>query len=237
MAETISLFAESKWGCSGQYIARLVGRDPKVQFSRQFVGRKSGKRLERSEFETDEPGFFEICDVDKRGKSKEFRLILPWRDGLKSIRTDMADALKICKRLDAGEKLTDVVALELGEPLMRREYYDTCSVCHVELATGVKCTEHPGGFSERLWREVPELNDSGQPMFALGYVIRSKVEANRSQRDQSEAGIADSIVALLRPLGQAEQRRVFKAVRERITQPHDEASKPDPEPTESAPDV
>ena len=53
---TVTLNAESKYGFSGQYIARITGSAAKFQFNREFVGNKHGKRNEGSSYETDEVG-------------------------------------------------------------------------------------------------------------------------------------------------------------------------------------
>lgn len=115
--QVVHLRAEAKWGCSGQYIARLVGRAPKYTFGRVFVGSKYGKRGESTAYDTDESGLFEICNVGKRGKEKEFWLVLPYGNGLTLLRSDLDDAMAIAKRLDKHEKLEEIIAIELGDEL------------------------------------------------------------------------------------------------------------------------
>ena len=111
----IHLHAESKWGVSGQYIARIIGRAAKYTFNRSFVGSRSGKRREDTIYDTDEPGLFEVCDVTRHGKSKGYFLILPFGDGLYLFRSDLEDAMAIAKRIDAHETLDSIVVVERGE--------------------------------------------------------------------------------------------------------------------------
>lgn len=215
-SETIKLHAESKYGYSGQYIARLVGRDSRMQFSREFVGSKYGKRSECTSFETDEPGLFEICDVSKSGKSKEFKLVLPWRDGLVSLTSSSSDALKIAKRLGEGERLTDFVVAELGEVLTTHQYYDACSVCERELAPGEKCAEHPEGHRSVLSRQVPRLKDDGTPIRRLVYDIRTKAEAQKVDAAATLSAAVDAIVAVLAALPEPLQRKAFAAAKAKV---------------------
>jgi hypothetical protein len=115
---TVTICAEAKYGFSGQYIAKIIGRAARVQFNREFCGRKYGKRGESTSYETDEIGLYEAADVSKSGKSHRYLLILPWRDELKKFVSDHEDALALAKRLDDGESLTDIVAVELGDPIL-----------------------------------------------------------------------------------------------------------------------
>jgi hypothetical protein len=116
---SIKLTAESKYGYSGQYICRITGRAERVQFQREFCGTKFGKRGEGTSYETDEIGLYEVQDVTKSGKSRSYYLVLPWReDEIRKLPSDHEDALAIAKRLDARESLTDIVAIELGDPIL-----------------------------------------------------------------------------------------------------------------------
>jgi len=121
MAGTVTLTAGADFGKAGQYIARLTGRAPRVQFEREFVGAKEGKRKELTSYETDEVGVYEINNETRKGRVREYFLVLPWKDELRMLRTDHEDSLAICKRLDAGEVLTDFVKIELGDPMHNRD--------------------------------------------------------------------------------------------------------------------
>ncbi len=59
----ITLSASADFGKTGQYVARIVGRDSKFTFNREFIGRKFGKRNETSQADVDDPGLYECCDV------------------------------------------------------------------------------------------------------------------------------------------------------------------------------
>lgn len=116
MPTTIKLTAESSYGCSGQYIARITGRAERVQFARSFVGTKYGKRGEYTSYETDEIGLYEV-QSQKKGKSRSYWLVLECDGELRRFSSDHEDALAIAKRLDSGESLPDIVLIELGDVL------------------------------------------------------------------------------------------------------------------------
>lgn len=117
----IRLTANADFGKTGQYIAKLTGRAPKVQFTREFVGIKEGKRRDVTRYETDECGLYEVNNETRKGKDRQYWLALPWGDDLCLLRTDHEDALAICKRLDSSEILTDFVKIERGDPLINRD--------------------------------------------------------------------------------------------------------------------
>jgi hypothetical protein len=107
------------FGKNQQYIARITGRAPKINFAREFVGRRSGKRMETTEYSTDEPGLYEDCDIDRKGSKQVGYLIVthtPSGEVVK-MRSDLEDAMRIGKRFDEGEsidKIIDLVAKEGG---------------------------------------------------------------------------------------------------------------------------
>lgn len=121
MGLVVTLTASADFGKTGQYIARLTGRAPKVQFAREFCGTKEGKRKDTTRYETDEVGVYEINDETRKGRDRSYWFVLPWQAELRIIRTDHEDCLAICKRLDGGEILTAFVKLERGEPMVNRD--------------------------------------------------------------------------------------------------------------------
>lgn len=210
---TIKLDAQASYGLSGQYIARITGRAAKVQFAREFVGTKYGKRREGTSYETDEAGLYEECDVDKHGKKKSFALVLPYKDTLRKLYTDTDDALIIAKRLDAGEHLEDFVNFGRGEPLTDSQGYTACSVCDRELADGECCTEHPEGYRAGKSRQVPRLNDDGTPKYALVYTIQTKAEVKTEQAAATVDSAVAAIIAVLQVLPEPQQRKVLALVK------------------------
>ncbi len=67
---TFSASAASGYG-GKQYIARVTGRDPELTFSREFIGRKYGRRGAESEATVDDPGLYMTCDIDRKGNEDE----------------------------------------------------------------------------------------------------------------------------------------------------------------------
>lgn len=118
---TIELTATSRcYGNSGQYIARINGRDSKYTYNRAFVGRKSDRSTTAI---IDEPGIFEECDIDKKGR-KDMTYVYacprtadtpPLRENANPtwMRIPMAesDVMVATKRLDAGESIEDILVV------------------------------------------------------------------------------------------------------------------------------
>ena len=215
-SETITLSAESKFGHSGQYIAKLIGRAERVQFERVFVGAKFGKRAECTSYETDESGLYEVCDVAKRGKDKSYYLVLPWREGLIKLTSDSTDALKIAKRLGAGERLEQIVRACLGDPLTDAQWYGTCSVCGAELAEGQPCAEHPEGYRISKSRQVPRLKTDGSPVHALVYEILTPAQSRKEESAGTLEAAVDAIVAALAALPAPAQRKALTMARAKL---------------------
>lgn len=135
MQRTVTLTASARYGYGGkQYIAKIIGRDPKFTFQRDFVGRKGGKRNEDAEHQTDEPGLYVTCDIDRKGGRDETYVVvydLPGF-GITTCNVSREDAMELARdlptdwtgwrlrqRLDASvkeprEKLVAIKVAQLG---------------------------------------------------------------------------------------------------------------------------
>ena len=102
--QTVTLTASAKYGYGGkQYIARITGRDSKFTFAREFVGSKSGKRREEAEYQTDEPGLYVTCDIDRKGsKDETYHVVEQDGGGVKSATCTREEAMRLAKLLDQG---------------------------------------------------------------------------------------------------------------------------------------
>lgn len=118
MSSTITLRAEASYGFGGkQYIARIIGRDPKFTFNREFVGTKGGKRREVCEYMTDEPGLYVTCDINRKGgKDETYYLVETYYligengpDNLKKSLCAKESAMKIAKLMDSGKSFQEAV--------------------------------------------------------------------------------------------------------------------------------
>lgn len=106
---TITLTASADYGHTGQFVARIKGRDSKYTFEREFIGRKIGKRGETTQATVDEPGLYELRDSTRKGKKDRYVLVLPDANNeLKSMSCDLDDAMMIAKRLDSGEHINQI---------------------------------------------------------------------------------------------------------------------------------
>ena len=124
----ITLTADSnEYGNSKQYIARISGRDSKFTFRREFAGRKTGRRNDRTEAFVDEPGLFEICDIDKKGrKDLGYALIVRRTPDCPPL-SETADpdfirfdptteqAVTLARRMDDGDDLAEIVEITRAE--------------------------------------------------------------------------------------------------------------------------
>lgn len=106
---TVTLSASADFGHTGQYVARLKGRNSKFTFEREFIGSKYGKRNEGTSADVDDPGVYEMRDVTRKGKVDKYRLVVELDDELHKIVSDKEDAMTVCKQLDAGRAFADIV--------------------------------------------------------------------------------------------------------------------------------
>lgn len=186
MANVITLLASADFGQSGQYIAKLVGRAAKVQFRREFCGTKEGKRSQDTRYETDEIGLYEVNNQTRKGRDRDYWLILPWGDQLLKLRCDHEDALLICKRLDGGEKLEEFILAELG---------------------GEELKNSDGS---------PKLGETGKPLHAVVYAIHKPAEAKKLAAAATLDAAVAAIVSALDALPAAEQKRALTAARAKL---------------------
>jgi hypothetical protein len=120
---TIELTVTSRcYGNSGQYIARITGRAEKYTYAREFVGRKRDRDTSAI---IDEPGIYEECDIDKKGrKDLTYAYVYARTADLPPLTVSSnphfgylpmseSDVMHVTKRLDAGESLTDILAVAL----------------------------------------------------------------------------------------------------------------------------
>jgi len=126
----ISFSASSKFGHSGQYIARITGRHKQYTFEREFIGRKGGKRNEETTADVDDPGLYECCDVDKHGKESRYYLVLEAEGNLIKLRSDKEDAMTIGKAMEAGRSLQEIVVV--GKNDDNTFYYEIVSAKEAE---------------------------------------------------------------------------------------------------------
>lgn len=215
MAEqTVTLWAESKCGSAkSQYVAKIIGRAPQWQFNRMFVGAKSGRN---TGYETDELGLYETCDLSKRGvKDQSYWLVMPWQDGVVLLQSDKSDALKIAKRLDSGEPITDIVTVEYGEQIVKFEFRRECSECGQNLAAEERCTAHPDAVPISRAHEAPQVNADGTPKRCVVYWIRGPSKTKLDSGKSASAAI-DVIVSAMLPLSPSERHEVWDAAMHRL---------------------
>jgi hypothetical protein len=105
----ISLSASADFGLTGQYVARITGRDAKFTFAREFVGAKYGKRNEGTSADVDDPGLYECRDVTRKGRVDRFWLVVEVDGQLVKLRSDKEDAMAIARALDDRRPFVEIV--------------------------------------------------------------------------------------------------------------------------------
>lgn len=115
----VRLSCEAKWGYEGkQYIARILGRDPKYTFRREFIGTKSGSRREYSSISVDDPGLYECCSITRKGnKDRDFWIVLEHGGHVRMSNVTEEEAMRIARGLGAGTKVEELVTVTECEGL------------------------------------------------------------------------------------------------------------------------
>ena len=198
MKTTVTLNAEGSYGHERQYIARIVGRDHKFTYHREFVGRKAGRSTSAT---VDEPGLYELCDIDKKGrKESRFRIVVTAGEDLISLRAgaDNADgaapeavALAIAKRLDAGESIADMIQLLPGELPGAETKYHLRTPSETKRADAAHTVD---SAIENCWvilQALPE-REAKKVMQALRLRMRPKEEAPAGEPDNPPAAPAEA---------------------------------------------
>jgi hypothetical protein len=116
---TVKLAASARFGFGGkQFIARIVGRDPKFTFDREFLGKKIGKRGEDTTVTVDEPGLYQERDIDSKGRHTDTYYVV-FTDpavGVDYIDVSHDDAMKLAKlstsEIDAEGQRLEAARLE-----------------------------------------------------------------------------------------------------------------------------
>ncbi len=171
----ITLMAVSRaYQNNRQFIARITGRDAKFTFQREFVGRKQGKRGDTTEANIDEPGLFEVCDIDKRGnKDSSYAIVVAHpadTNGLIRFWAGMHDvdgrsgvdvAMMIAKRMDAGEAISDMIECveqpeDPAKPGVRTWKYRLRAKSEVPAATAAPATGAAVGACWQVLQALPE---------------------------------------------------------------------------------
>lgn len=128
----IKLNASADFGHTGQYVARITGRNSKYTFEREFLGKKSGKRNEYSEAMVDDPGLYEERDVTRKGKKERYYIVINDLAGeLCGFSAKTEDAMKIAKALDSGKKIDEIVRACMVD---NKETYEIITVKQAEKA-------------------------------------------------------------------------------------------------------
>lgn len=158
----IRLSASADYGQTGQYVARITGRDTKFTFRREFIGSRGGKRNDYSCADIDDPGLYETRDATRKGKVDRYRVVVPHGDdgALVAVAVAKADAMTIARGLHDGRAIGDIVAVSTGDDgTLAYEIRSAAAAAKAAAAATVEaaieaCWSTIAGLSERDRRAV-----------------------------------------------------------------------------------
>ncbi len=237
MPEIIRLQASASYGHTGQYVARLTGRDSKFTFAREFIGRRSERT---STADVDDAGLYEICDVDRRGgKDSTYWVVAKVGDELYKFAASKAEAMKIAKAFDDGRKLEDVVSpwlscrelRDVAEAIVKWKFFLSTTGSNVVvpldlpgggespalLASSSACPQDPevarlvADELARLDAEASRLEAEGKQPYA-GFSILSPKAAAAARAGRMRDGIVADIMAALSSLDAKDAKAVLAEV-------------------------
>ncbi len=180
----ITLNASADYGHTGQYVARITGRDSKFTFAREFIGRKHGKRGESSSADVDEPGLYELRDVTRKGKIDRYRLVLAHNDELVCLKSDKEDAMTIAKELDKGRAFEEIVRVTLGDN--GEALYEILSAKEAEKAASAASV---GEAIALCWAAIEGLDDKQRKAVMAGLNRRSEILSALYQYDRGDGSL------------------------------------------------
>ena len=165
--ETLTFTATSQYGQSGQYVAQLTGRAPRVRFQREFLGRKTGKRGDETRATIEGPGLYTIVHKTRKGPDENFRAVMlrpagmddeklksddyvrSFTEDLISIVLSEDEALALAKALDEGKTMDDFEIVETPSGMEVR-------VAEVPVDPAAKALEQINAILDRLSSEHRE---------------------------------------------------------------------------------
>jgi hypothetical protein len=236
----VTLKAGAAYGQSGQYIARIIGRDSSRTFKREFVGRKTDQRS--SQAEIDEVGLYEVCDIDKKGRKEQSYTLVVDVDGLGELDefgSDREDAMAIAKAMDEGREFSQIVhcwyaddeAAELAAQRKTiktafRGYGDDVGTYLIKTAAGPwdAGTKVPAAEFEaakdaevaKLDARIAELEAQGRPA-KHGYEILSKAAAKKQDASHTLAAAIDDCWKILQAMDERTAKKVLTELRKRVS--------------------
>lgn len=108
MANNVTISVSNAYGQKGAYVARIVGTDPKFGFKREFLAGTSPVIFE--------PGIYEDCDVERKGKSIGWYFVFshPTKPGeIRKVRADKSDVAAL---VGSGRTVGDVQFVWVDDP-------------------------------------------------------------------------------------------------------------------------
>jgi hypothetical protein len=102
MATTLDLHATAAYGKRGQFVARIVGRDPKFTFEREFLAH---------DVTVDDPGLYEVRSIDSRNRKES---VFTAFDGTHALGVSEDTAMALAKSLDTIDWPAEVRRLRIA---------------------------------------------------------------------------------------------------------------------------
>lgn len=248
MSQTIHLRADADYGHTGQFIARITGRNARYTFEREFLGRKSGKRNDITEADVDDPGLYECCNISRKsGKDSRFTLVVQVGDDLLEFDSNKEDAMKIGKAMDQGREFGDIVVGHKADPeavdvenrrkalkklvvvegtpgwqgRLNGEVILACPVGGLHAGDTVKLADIQPEATAALAEAEARLATLRESDKYPGnvYKILDKKESARKTTAQTIDSATDACWAVLQALPTRDANKVLKAIKDRLKPP------------------
>lgn len=168
-------------GAKKAYVARLVGRDSKMTFDREFLG--------KGDVMVDAPGIYETRSVDKKGRPDEPDYILlldcpafPSENGqtLSSFVATKEQAMKIAKALDEGRSIDGIARVVDASGKTRSER--TWELLTAREAAKTQAAQTVDAAIDACWQIMANLPEKEAKKVVAA--LKAKVSPPKTQSDE-----------------------------------------------------
>jgi hypothetical protein len=192
-------------GAKKAYVARITGRDPKYTFKKEFLAGKDS-------YDVDEPGLYEVRNVDKKGRpDDEWVIVLMVGEKLEEFSADKSEAMAIAKALEQRD--IDAIAEpnmeNSGWHLITAKQAEKAAIAHSIDSATRDCWAILSAFPEKeakkvLWALKVLVSP---PKKAVGIEVRDETPVGVVRDMCEEAGADMSVNGGLTPIAKEQEAK------------------------------